>query len=93
MPYGNRQTAYLSTIKDSSINEILAYNLSKILAIDPITETINKLVNKQSFKLHKDAFVHSDEVAHYTSPIFQKLLKKNKLGQSMSKKGNCWDKA
>ena len=27
----------------------------------------------------------------YTSPKFQKLLKKHKLGQSMSRKGNCWD--
>lgn len=93
MPYGNKQIAYLSTIKDSSTNEILSYYLSKSLAIDLVTETINKLVNLKSFKLHKDAFIHSDQGAHYTSPIFQKLLKEYKLGQSMSRRGNCWDNA
>ena len=46
MPYGNNKMAYLSTIKDSSTNEILAYNLSNNLAIDIVTETINKLYIK-----------------------------------------------
>ena len=93
MPYGNNKMAYLSTIKDSSTNEILAYNLSNNLAIDIVTETINKLVKLKSFKLHKDAFIHSDQGSHYTSPIFHKLLKKYNLGQSMSRRGNCWDNA
>ncbi|WP_046057952.1 IS3 family transposase, partial [Clostridium sp. IBUN62F] len=30
---------------------------------------------------------------YYTSPKFQKLLKDNNLGQSMSRRGNCWDNA
>ena len=93
MPYGNSKMAYLSTVKDSSTNEILSYNLSTSLAIELVTETINKLVNIKSFALHKDAFVHSDQGSHYTSPTFQKLLKKNNLGQSMSRRGNCWDNA
>lgn len=93
MPYGNGQMAYLSTVKDSSTNEILAYNLSSSLAIELVTETIDKLVNIKSLKLHKDAFVHSDQGSHYTSPKFQNLLKKNNLGQSMSRRGNCWDNA
>ena len=73
MPYGNNKIAYLSTIKDSSTNEILAYNLSNSLAIDIVTETINKLVKLKSFKLHKDAFIHSDQGSHYTSPNFSKI--------------------
>ena len=40
-----------------------------------------------------DAFVHSDQGSHYTSPTFQELLKELKLGQSMSRRGNCWDNA
>lgn len=93
MPYGNNKMAYLSTVKDSSTNEILVYNLSNSLAIEPVTETIDKLVSTESFKLHKDAFIHSDQGVHYTSPRFQNLLKQNNLGQSMSRKGNCWDNA
>ena len=93
MPYGNNKMAYLSTVKDSSTNEILAYNLSNSLAIELVTETIDKLVSIESFKLHKEAFIHSDQEVHYTSPRFQNLLKQNNLGQSMSRKGNCWDNA
>ena len=36
----------------------------------------------------KDGFIHS-----YTNPQFQKLVKKMKLGQSMSRRGNCWGNA
>ena len=93
VPYGNNKMAYLSTVKDSSTNEILAYNLSNSLAIELVTETVDKLVSTESFKLHKDAFIHSDQGVHYTSPRFQNLLKQNNLGQSMSRKGNCWDNA
>ena len=43
--------------------------------------------------LHSDAFIHSDQGVHYTSPKFQEKLKENNLSQSMSRRGNCWDNA
>lgn len=92
IPYQNN-FAYLSTVKDGSTNEILAYHLSDNLKIEIVLETIKKLVNNTDIKLHKDAFIHSDQGAHYTSPKFQELLKVNGLGQSMSRRGNCWDNA
>ena len=58
-----------------------------------VTETIEKLFRNKRILLHPEAFIHSDQGAHYTSPIFQNLLKKKGLGQSMSRKGNCWDNA
>ena len=85
--------AYLSTIKDGSTNEILAYNLSNRITLDIAIDTIYKLMKKRNFTLHKDAFIHSDQGSHYTSPKFQKLLKHYNLGQSMSRRGNCWDNA
>ncbi len=91
--YGNGKKAYLSTIKDSSTNEILAYNISDKLTLDIATDTIHKLINNRKVKLAKSAFIHSDQGFHYTSPKFQSLLKSCKLGQSMSRRGNCWDNA
>lgn len=91
--YDNNKKAYLSTIKDGSSNEILAYNISDRLTLDIATDTIHKLVSERKVKLHKDAFIHSDQGFHYTSPVFQKLLKKFNIGQSMSRRGNCWDNA
>ncbi|MCE5222133.1 MAG: IS3 family transposase, partial [Clostridium sp.] len=55
--------------------------------------TIHKLMKNSNLKLSSDAFIHSDQGSHYTSPTFQKLLKSYKLGQSMSRRGNCWDNA
>ena len=66
--------AYLSTIKDASTNEILAYNLSDRLTLDIATNTIHKLMANTNIKLAKDTFIHSDQGSHYTSLTFQKLL-------------------
>ncbi|MBK5240431.1 IS3 family transposase, partial [Clostridium sp.] len=93
LQYGNSKTAYLSTIKDSSTNEILAYKVSDRITLDIALDTIKYLVKTRRVSLTKDAFIHSDQGSHYTSPIFQKLLKKYKLAQSMSRRGNCWDNA
>lgn len=93
LPYGNNHMAYLSTIKDGSSNDILAYTVSDSIKLDIATDTIDKLLSKHKDSLHKDAFIHSDQGVHYTSPKFQKLLKDNNLGQSMSRRGNCWDNA
>lgn len=93
LQYGSANTAYLSTIKDASTNEILSYKLSDSLKIGIATETIEKLITNHKHLLHDDAFIHSDQGVHYTSHKFQKLLKKYSLGQSMSRRGNCWDNA
>lgn len=93
LPYGTYNMAYLSTIKDGSTNEILSYHLSNRLTLDIATETIEKLIRQNKQLLHSEAFIHSDQGVHYTSPKFQKLIKSYNLGQSMSRRGNCWDNA
>lgn len=90
---GNGRVSYLSTIKDGSTNEILAYHISDRITLDITTETIKKLMRNKKVTLHKDAFIHSDQGVHYASPKYQKLLKDCNLGQSMSRRGNCWDNA
>ena len=91
--YGKGQKAYLSTIKDGSTNEILAYHVLDRITLDLATDTLVKLKRNRKVKLAKDAFIHSDQGGHYTSPTFQKHVKKLGLSQSMSRRGNCWDNA
>lgn len=78
--YKNGQKAYLSTILDASTNEALAYNVSKNLKINIVTDTIDNLINTNNYLLRKDVFIHSDQGVHYTSPIFQSKLKQNNIG-------------
>lgn len=91
--YGNGKKCYLSTIKDAVTNEVPVWNLSPNLTLDISLDTIKKLKKNKNIKLSDKSYIHSDQGVHYTSPTFQKLLKKNKLGQSMSRRGNCWDNA
>lgn len=93
LPYNGNYMAYLSTIKDASTNEIVAYHVSDRLTLDIATKTIKKLIHHHKGTLHPEAFIHSDQGSHYTSPKYQALLKKHGLGQSMSRRGNCWDNA
>ncbi|WP_400242725.1 IS3 family transposase [Niallia sp. JL1B1071] len=93
LPYNGNSMAYLSTVKDASTNELLAYHVSDRITLDIATKTIQKLMNNKKVIIHKDAFIHSDQGSHYTSPKFQRLLKKYGLDQSMSRRGNCWDNA
>ena len=69
------------------------YNVFDSLTLDIATDTILNLKKNRKVKLDKSAFIHSDQGFHYTSPIFQKLVKSNGLSQSMSRRGNCWDNA
>jgi putative transposase len=91
--FGSGQKAYLSTIKDSSTNEILAYNVSSRMTLDLATDTLVKLMKNKRVKFAEGAFIHSDQGVHYTSPTFQKHARKLGLRQSMSRRGNCWDNA
>ncbi|KKB36016.1 Mobile element protein [Bacillus thermotolerans] len=91
--YGKGMKAYLSAIKDGSTGEILAYHLSDRITLDLATDTLKKLKKNKNFMKAKDALIHSDQGVHYTSPIFQKAVKKLGLRHSMSRRGNCWDNA
>ncbi len=92
LTYGDGKRAYLSTIKDSCTNEILSYEVSKSLHLEIALNTVKRLIRRK-FKLYSNCLIHSDQGFHYTNPKFQALLYKNNIGQSMSRKGNCWDNA
>lgn len=91
LTYKGGKRAYLSTIKDAETNEILAYEVSSSLHLNIALNTLRKL--KKYRHLTEDAFIHSDQGFHYTNPKFQALVRKMGLGQSMSRRGNCWDNA
>ena len=90
--YGKGKKAYLSAIKDAETNEIVSYYTSDSLDIELSLNVVRNLRRKR-ISLNEDVLIHSDQGVHYTSPKYQLLLKKQKITQSMSRRGNCWDNA
>lgn len=86
--YGKGRKAYLSVIKDIATGETLSWEVSQNIELEFVLKTVAKL---QGMHLPKDALIHSDQGAHYTSPIYSKHVKELGLTQSMSRKGNCID--
>jgi putative transposase len=91
--YGSAQPAYLSCVKDATTKEIVTHHLSRNLKMNIVYDTLKKLSDSLNGMVHPEAILHSDQGFHYTHPEFQKRVKKMKLTQSMSRKGNCWDNA
>ena len=87
----NRNKAYLSTIKDATTREILAYKLSQTLDVEYVLGTVNQLFQKHSKLVINNTLIHSDLGCRYTSFIYQQSLKYLEITQSMSRRGNCWD--
>ncbi|MEJ6399838.1 IS3 family transposase [Nicoliella lavandulae] len=91
--YGNcdiNHRIYLSPIMDLFSGEIISYNISSHPNMNCVMKPLKEVI-----QLVKDlpyrTTIHSDQGAQYQSHIWQKELKKNKIFQSMSRKGNCID--
>ncbi|WP_090695859.1 IS3 family transposase [Bacillus sp. 166amftsu] len=82
---------YLSPVLDLYNGEIIAYNIEN----KPVYSLVSKMLNK-AFKRLNDGetpILHSDQGWHYQMKKYQQALKKYKVIQSMSRKGNCLDNA
>jgi len=65
-----KKRAYLSTILDGSTGEALAYQPSKSLELEIVTETLHNLIKDNKHLITKDAFIHSDYTEEKTIPKF-----------------------
>jgi transposase InsO family protein len=89
--YGANGRCYLSTVKDASTNEILAWTVSESLGIGFVIEMLRQLDGIDW--LPQRFVLHSDQGCHYTSTEYRKFLSLREITQSMSRRGNCWDNA
>lgn len=85
------QKLYLSPVLDLYNGEIVAYQLDR----RPMFDLVRAMMRKALRRLapHERPIVHSDQGWHYQLPAYQQMLKRRKLVQSMSRKGNCLDNA
>ena len=82
---------FLSTLKDASTNEIVAWTLSESVDMRFVMEMLGKLDSVPW--LPENVLIHSDQGCHYTSWEYRKYLTSRNIAQSMSRRGNCWDNA
>lgn len=81
---------YVNPIMDMFNGEILSYGISMRptleLALKPLDEAL-EIVKDSEYR----TTIHSDQGWHYQHKSWIKKLKKHKVFQSMSRKGNCLD--
>ncbi len=82
---------YLCVVIDLFNREIIGWNFDDNMETPLLIKTFENAVNTR--KPEKDCIFHSDRGVQYTSNEFRSLLEKNKMRQSMSRKGDCWDNA
>jgi putative transposase len=82
---------YLCVVIDLFSRKIVGWSMGK-----RITAELTKGAILMAIMQRKPAdglIFHSDRGSQYASHEFRNVLKQNKMVQSMSRKGNCWDNA
>ncbi|RIW26459.1 IS3 family transposase [Bacillus salacetis] len=84
---------YLNPILDLYNGEIIAFGIRKRptldLVMEPLEETMGIIKNNATHR----TTIHSDQGWHYQHNSWVRLLKENKIFQSMSRKATCADNA
>ncbi len=89
---GFRKWKYLTMVMDIFDRKIIGWNLSNTLETAQTVEpALNKALNNR--KPSESLLFHSDRGIQYVANQTKTILKKHKIIQSMSRKGNCWDNA
>lgn len=89
---GVQRKLYLNPFLDLFNSEIIAYNISKAPTYESIANALEQAVQITSDCQYRRTF-HSDQGWGYQMKQYSTFLKKNKIFQSMSRKGNCYDNA
>lgn len=81
---------YLDPFLDMFNGEIISYGISKTLSAVSVLSAQKKAIEVTTDCPYRRTF-HSDRGWAYQMPAYARELKENKIFQSMSRKGNCYD--
>lgn len=84
---------YVSPVLDLFNGEIITYTVGARPTYSLVSEMLNEAFKRLSEKDKLLLLLHSDQGWHYHMKQYQHALKKQRITQSMSRKGNCYDKA
>ena len=83
--------AYLSTVMDLGNREIIGWDLSESLESRSVANSLERALKKRP--IGGASIFHSDRGIQYISAEVRKIIQDNKIQQSMSRRGNCYDNA
>jgi putative transposase len=81
---------YFDPFLDMYNSEIISYRLSERPNAQAIMEALKEVIEKTNDCQYRRT-IHSDQGWAYQMSAYRKILKENKIFQSMSRKGNCLD--
>jgi transposase InsO family protein len=87
----NEGWLFLATVIDLYSRKIIGWSMNKRMKKSLVVDAIDMALRKR--KTATGLIFHSDRGSQYCSIEFRKVLRKNNINQSMSRKGNCWDNA
>jgi len=82
---------YLCIILDLFSRKIVGWSMDKNMKEKIVLKAFQMALLNRNPSL--DLVFHSDRGSQYTAKLFKEVLRTNKIRQSMSRKGNCWDNA
>ena len=82
---------YLTVFIDLFSRTVVGWALSSSLSSEMVLTALSRAVRNR--RPGSGLIIHSDRGVQYACSDFQKVLKKHKYVQSMSRKGDCWDNA
>lgn len=85
------QNLYLSPILDLCSRDIVSYSISDRSVLSMVTQMLDKAIAQISDD--KQLILYSDQDWQYQYKQYQRILERNGIRQSMSRKGNCLDNA
>lgn len=80
---------YLAAVMDIYSRKIVGWQTDKRITSRLVEEAMEKALRENK----KPEIFHSDQGVQYASYGFRKILRENKISQSMSRRGNCYDNA
>jgi len=85
---------YLTVVLDLFDRKVIGWSISSTMrAKDTSIASLTKALLNRPLQNNLELLFHSDRGIQYTCREFIALLDKNKITQSMSRKGNCYDNA
>lgn len=82
---------YLSVVLDLYSRKVVGWSMSNRITGQLVIDSLENAITDR--KPEAGLIFHSDRGSQYSSAEFRKSLKRNRIIQSMSGKGNCYDNA